>query len=394
MLQPSSFSHEVPFWLSVAIAGIVIAVLSLAKAVLSLARTDLAHAIYDRVKRMFLPASPATQINSEAAQRILRALTASIGEDLDDDQTYLGLKRETPLEISFRGAWPLAGTPQRLVVLGTGGSGKSILLQSLSLKILDKRGENTPLPAGRNRGPIEFDLNAEIATSVLDGWLGAGGGDPFVPVPVIFNLSAWDDGTRIDDWMTGQLLKLRYVPALADAMARYLIDNRLILPMLDGFDEVGEDMRPSLMEQLNIDKDRPLIITSRHGHGLSLSNAATIELDPISLAEAEARLPGMSRDVIEKSIRTPLMIEVARAVYRYEEAGELAGMRSASADEIEKRLLGRFVPAIYSRGQWLPTNRIERRKRLPGGWPRSWKTPSGAGFCARSAATISSATPG
>lgn len=367
MLQPASFSHEVPFWVSAGIAGIIIVTLSLVKAVLRLARTDIAQAVYDRIKRMFLPASLATSIDSETSQRALQALAASIGRDLDDDQTYLGLKRETPLGISFRGAWTSASPPQRLVVLGIGGSGKSILLQSLSLKILERRYDNATLPLGRHKNLITFNLDTGIATSILDDWLRAGEDNSFIPVPVIFNLSTWDEGTRIDDWMTDQLLRLRYVPALGDAMARHLIDNRLILPMLDGFDEVGEDMRAPLMEQLNIDKDRPLVLTSRPGSRLPLSNAATIELDRIPQAEAEARLPGIPEDIIKKAIRTPLMIDIARAVYRDGGTTEFTEMRIASAEEMERRVLKEFVPAIYGRGQGLPTNRMERRNRPPCG---------------------------
>ncbi|MBO0804194.1 MAG: hypothetical protein J2P25_14110 [Nocardiopsaceae bacterium] len=325
--------------------------------------------MHNRIKKAFLPPPPPRPPSLEDARQTLQILGAGIEKALNDEHTYLWLKKDSLLTIGFEGIGKRASSPSRLVVLGAGGSGKSILLQNLSLKILGKRDEVIPPPVGRHSGRVRFDLNAKHAASILDGWLGTGRSKcrSFIPVPVIFNLSTWDKGTKIDDWMTRQMVKLRYIPALGEEMARYLIDNRLVLPMLDGFDEVGADMRQPLIEQLNIDRERPLILASRSEYGLSLSNAAITRLSRIPRAEAEKLLPEIPGTIIDQAFTTPLMIAIARVVYRHGGTKELTESGFSSAQEIERHVLRGFIPAIYGGRPGIPAARMEKENRPPCG---------------------------
>lgn len=327
-----------------------------------------------RLNRKLLMASAGEEAGSAA-----RNLAQRFGKRIESQSIHLKLKAPRPLKVRWREVSAygdhisppsLAGEledikvvfdkvragsgaerPGRLVILGPGGSGKSVLLQQLALKILEDPG-----PSGT--------------------------------VPVIFSLSSWQAGTALDDWLTAQLLRLRYDPGLSEEVARSIVANRLILPLLDGFDEVGAGSRAELLDMLNGDAGRELVLASRReeymnsargrggANGTVLSGASVIELTPLPLEEAtdylrslphsRARhgsvepawepvtrtlqsnpgLPAARRlaEVFEK----PLMVAIARDVYRHKDPAELFDdTRFTSVTEIENHLLDNFIPAIY-----------------------------------------------
>ncbi|NJP80763.1 NACHT domain-containing protein [Streptomyces sp. AA8] len=108
----------------------------------------------------------------------------------------------------------------RLLVLGEPGAGKTMLLVVLLLGLLDRRS-----PGG--------------------------------PVPVIFPLASWNPGQSLDTWMANRL-RADY-PALSQHptgfggrnAARALLDNRLILPILDGLDELAPSSRSTALAAIN-----------------------------------------------------------------------------------------------------------------------------------------------
>nr|WP_237542626.1 transcriptional regulator [Streptomyces sp. SID4919] len=118
----------------------------------------------------------------------------------------------------------------RMVFLGRAGSGKSILTIRFVLDLLAD-------PAALKR------------------------------VPVIFSLGSWDPtATVLHDWLTDRLLRdhphlVQRVPSGA-TLAAALLDAGLILPVLDGFDEIAEALRPTALAALNT-TSLPLVLTSR-----------------------------------------------------------------------------------------------------------------------------------
>ncbi|WUH90373.1 NACHT domain-containing protein [Streptomyces sp. NBC_00433] len=159
---------------------------------------------------------------------------------------------------------------RRLIVLGQPGSGKTMLLLRLALELLEQR------PAGG-------------------------------PVPVIFALASWDPHTQdLESWMA-ERLAVDY-PAFAGpgqsvGRAQTLLEHRLVVPLLDGLDELAPRSRAAALDAINqaLPPGRPLVLSSRlaeyrtalrpsSGVPVRLSGAAGIELQPVDAVAAAAYL--------------------------------------------------------------------------------------------------------
>ncbi|MEW2372599.1 helix-turn-helix domain-containing protein [Streptomyces sp. NPDC006656] len=248
----------------------------------------------------------------------------------------------------------------RLVILGRAGSGKSILTIRLVVDLLE-----TPAPHRR--------------------------------VPVIFSIGSWDPSTTaLRDWLIGRLL--RDHPHLARrssggaTLAAALVDSDLILPVLDGFDEIAEGLRRDALDALNATSS-PLILTSRRDEYAEAVRAAHtplvwaegIELTDLTLQDLADYLPRTTRTVpsdestagstrvtgspwdavlaelrtgqdpahtnLATVLTTPLMVILARTLYSEtpgrDPAELLDATRFPSVKSLDEHLLAGFVPAVY-----------------------------------------------
>ncbi|MFJ9630374.1 hypothetical protein ACIRU8_21950 [Streptomyces sp. NPDC101175] len=242
---------------------------------------------------------------------------------------------------------------RRLVVLGGPGSGKSVLALRFVLGRLAAR-----RPGG--------------------------------PVPVIFPLAGWDPRrTGLRDWLAERLAaEHRPLAAATDprhTLARGLLDAGLVLPVLDGFDELPRPVYGEAVRRINaeLDDDLPLLLTSRAEawatavtEGDVLTGAEVVELRPLGLAQACAHLERTARPLrtadgepgtvwtpvlravtarphcpAARALTTPLMVALARAVYgdTSRDPSELLDPdRFPTAEAVEEHLLGAFVPAAYA----------------------------------------------
>ncbi|MFD8981234.1 helix-turn-helix domain-containing protein [Streptomyces sp. NPDC059564] len=250
-------------------------------------------------------------------------------------------------------------TSGRLVVLGRAGSGKSILTIRLALDLLD-------------------------ASAPAD------------PVPVIFSLGSWDPtATELRDWLADRLLRdhphlvqrVHNGPTLAAA----LVGADLILPVLDGFDEIAEGLRADALRALNATSLR-LVLTSRraefaeavHTVEAPLVSAAGIELVDLTPGDLTDYLPRTARPVTTRGgtqdpntgvwdrvlealhtqdtegarnlagvLSTPLMVILARTIYSDAAGADpedlLNTTRFPTEHALEEHLLAGFVPTLYRR---------------------------------------------
>ena len=258
----------------------------------------------------------------------------------------------------------------RLAVLGRAGSGKSILAIRFALDLLEAR-------AWSDR------------------------------IPVIFSLGSWDPNTiDLRDWLIDRLLRdfphlARLLPS-GKSLAADLLDADLILPVLDGFDEIAEGLRREALEALNRTELR-LVLTSRQGEFAEavreahapLASAVVVELCDLALDDlrnylprtaptlrgpADLDEPGSTWDTVLDeaqatrsagganlafALSTPLMIALARTMYSDtpgSSPGELLDTtRFPDAQAIEEHLLAGFVPTVYRRRA--PERRDDGRPR-------------------------------
>ncbi|MEU8662891.1 NACHT domain-containing protein [Actinoplanes philippinensis] len=234
---------------------------------------------------------------------------------------------------------------RRLVVIGAPGSGKTSLAVLLVRELLAVR-------------------------------------EPGEPVPVLLSLSMWrPEEQGLDEWLVEQIGGA--YPLLgseehfgADAVRRLLGSGRII-PVLDGLDEVARDQVPLAVTRLNnyLSEDRPMVVTCRAAEyqeligqvGAVLARAAVVELEPVSHAEAAAYLPAgqgepgrrrwdpVTRHLAEfpdsavaRAFSTPLMVHLARVVYREPDTSPSDLLAFTDRETLEAHLLQGYVPALYA----------------------------------------------
>jgi hypothetical protein len=258
----------------------------------------------------------------------------------------------------------------RLVVLGKAGSGKTILSMRFVLDLLETR-------------------------------------TPGEPVPLIFSVGSWNPAIdSLKDWLSGQLIRdqpgLATVGANGETLAAALVGKELILPVLDGFDEIADGLHLAALWELSATA-LPLVLTSRSDEYAAavagtrgLTRAAAVELNNLTLdGMAEYLLRSSPRNAMPEwhhvltelrrnpdipasanltsVLNTPLMVALARAVYSESDRKRrddpqnrpetlLDTDRFSTSQRLEDHLLGSFIPSVYRpRPGDPPTNR-----------PQSW----------------------
>ncbi|MGW6413782.1 NACHT domain-containing protein [Streptomyces sp. NPDC055055] len=233
--------------------------------------------------------------------------------------------------------------PERLVITGVGGAGKTVSALELLLGLIGGRSDDHPVP---------------------------------VRVP----LSRWNTQKQ----SLPQLLEARLVEAYdwPVSMAAGLVGQGMVLPVLDGLDEV-DPPRPdgtpdpaapraaTVVEALNrYQRGRdagPVILTCRTAHYDTLHprtvvvDAARIEVEPVGPADAVAYLAGRARDearwepltdhlaaepqgMLSGVLSTPWRLGLAATVYHRDgDPGELLSLPDARA--VGEHLLARYIPA-------------------------------------------------
>ncbi|MER5635904.1 helix-turn-helix domain-containing protein [Kitasatospora sp. NPDC002227] len=239
----------------------------------------------------------------------------------------------------------------RLLVLGRAGAGKSVL----AIRFAREHLKAAPVP-GR--------------------------------VPVVFSIGSWDPtAATLRDWLVRRLLRdhpyLGRRTVGGATLAAALVDADLVLPVLDGFDEIAEGLRHRALEQLN-ETSTPLVLTSRceefeaavQAACSPLVLAAGIELADLTVPDLAAYLPRTVRTAgsqvgprwapvldalspgriaehanLAEVLTTPLMVGLARTMYSDDPGQDPAELldaeRFATVRSLEEHLLAGFLPAVY-----------------------------------------------
>ncbi|MFE6286464.1 WD40 repeat domain-containing protein [Streptomyces sp. NPDC057877] len=239
----------------------------------------------------------------------------------------------------------------RLVVLGEPGAGKSVVAMLLALGLLD---DSHRAPGGR--------------------------------VPVLLSVSSWDPiSESLDHWLLRTLAESYYADRME--IPRTLLLHGLLLPVLDGLDEIPEAARRSAVRALNhaLGQERPVVVTCRSveyedlikAGSPALHRAPVVEIAPVDPEDTIRYLADVSwpagtdwAPVYEQlrtcpdspsalALSTPLIISMTRTVYERcgGSPGELIDeSRFGSRHAVEDHLIERFVDAAYER-ELLPSGR-------------------------------------
>ncbi|GAA2860165.1 hypothetical protein Acy02nite_56360 [Actinoplanes cyaneus] len=234
----------------------------------------------------------------------------------------------------------------RLVLLGEPGAGKSVLAMLMTLGLLDAR-----TPGG--------------------------------VTPVLLSASSWDPlSVSLDAWIVRSVAALYYNDQ--PETPRRLLLSGLLLPVLDGLDEMPESARRGAVHEINraVGNDRPVIVTCRsaeytdviRGGSPVLHGAPVVEMVPLPAQDVIAYLssitwpPGTVWDEVyadllaaaadgdhdhpvAKALSTPLMVSLAR--FTYERCGGrpsdlLDTARFESRHEVEDFIIDQLIDGAYA----------------------------------------------
>ncbi|MGI5457847.1 NACHT domain-containing protein [Streptomyces sp. CA-249302] len=232
--------------------------------------------------------------------------------------------------------------PQRLVITGAAGAGKTVLALELMLALIDDRAVDEP-------------------------------------VPIRIPLAQWDTSLPLPELLAQHLVQVYDWPP---DLATGLVDQGLILPVLDGLDEMDsvlDDGRPdpdapralAVLDALNAYQDGrdagPLVLTCRTDHynalapSLQLIDAARIAIAPVNAARAVTYLGNRALDTsrwqplldhlqahptgtFAATLSTPWRLCLTATVY-HRTGSPVELLSHATAHDLDQHLLARYIPS-------------------------------------------------
>ncbi|WP_326641007.1 hypothetical protein OIE67_15990 [Nonomuraea fuscirosea] len=230
----------------------------------------------------------------------------------------------------------------RLVILGEPGAGKSV-------------------------------LSFMLVRGLLEEWR------PGERVPLLLSAASWDPTReKLCEWIVRTLAVAHY--SGAREIPRSLFDHDLLLPVVDGLDEMPEFTRRLAVRAVNeaLARDRPIVLACRTteyseliGTGSPpLRQAPVIELEPLNIYDVTAYLRAVDwadaarleplyahldanpGGVVEAALATPLTVSMLRSVC--ERGGDLDPvLRLPSRAAVEDALIGAVVGEPSRARRWL-----------------------------------------
>jgi hypothetical protein len=222
--------------------------------------------------------------------------------------------------------------PGRVVVLGPPGAGKTVAAIVLTLELLKRRA-------------------------------------PGDPVPVLLPIARWDPGEHLHDWIARRLVE--DYTGLTREVAAQLVAAGLVLPVLDGLDELPTESRVSAV--IGIDRlAGPVVLTSRvdeYRDALATAGRVLGDAREVVLGTADtdtvigyvtrgapddprwqpvvARMCAEPGGPLATSLARPLLAWLARTTYRDPRTDPEELLALTTSEAIEHHLLALFVDTRY-----------------------------------------------
>ncbi len=291
------------------------------------------------------------------------ALAHQVVSDWTEESRHRGLYRERRMRVRWQAA-PGSDRTSRLTAT------------------LPDRGDLDQLTAGFGR----HVRSGRLTRLVVTGDMGAGKtaacvlltlelGDRGPAVPVVFQLSSWNPGVSLLEWMA-QELRVNYPfssDEAEDKKAAAQLARHHVLPVLDGLDEM-KDPAAALRRIEDELAGRSFVLSSRTetftaaNRGHLLRHALIVELQPLradeergiliagdpdagegGLAPLVARLDAEPTGPVAEALRTPFILSLAVALGESLPQDVLSATGPDAADRIKRHLLGSFVDKAYPR---------------------------------------------
>jgi hypothetical protein len=185
------------------------------------------------------------------------------------------------------------------------------------------------------------------------------------PIPVVFNLSSWAAERRaLKDWLVEELTTKYDVPR---KLAQMWMDADVVLPLLDGLDEVAAEQRSNCAEAINIYRQEhglvPVAVCSRVADYQVLTTKLRLQdaivVQPLTqeqigdyLERAGEKLVGVraalrdDRELAEM-LDTPLMLSIVVLAYAEKSAAEIL-TRGKTYDR-RRHLFDAYIATMFKR---------------------------------------------
>jgi|GEM_PF-872338 DNA-binding SARP family transcriptional activator len=188
--------------------------------------------------------------------------------------------------------------------------------------------------------------------------------DPTCPIPVVFNLAFWDArSSTLDEWLIAELQARYQVPS---QLASQWVASNQILPLLDGFDEVGiAEYEHCLTAICRFRAERwahGMLICCRTSDGVALAERVLprgiIEVLPLSRAQvdhflAQGTQPTALRQLLDADeswytlTTTPLLLRLLSVSIRDAHLAEQ--LVSGGAQVAQQQIFASYVQAMLER---------------------------------------------
>ena len=221
------------------------------------------------------------------------------------------------------------GTGRSLLILGEPGSGKTTTLLEVTRDLLNVAQQNVSLP-----------------------------------IPVVFNLSAWTNPKQsIAKWLVKEL-NTKY--QVSQEIGKKWIENQQLLLLLDGLDEVSRERREACVLEINKFTQQygttEIIVCSRIkdyealGARLNIQNAVFIQ--PLSLKQIQSYLESVGSElaavktalstdtVMQDLAKSPLMLNIMTLAYKGISITDLPGINQ---EQRRQHLFDKYIQRMFER---------------------------------------------
>jgi hypothetical protein len=189
--------------------------------------------------------------------------------------------------------------------------------------------------------------------------------DPSQPIPIILNLSTWAESRRpLIGWATEELISKYQIPR---QIGRSWLENKDILLLLDGLDEILIHYRDDCIQTINTFRDEHGLIglavccrTQEYQEvGLRLKLGGAIQLQTLTPAQVDAHLAqaGSHLAALRTAIQqdptlcemtsSPLILNIMSAVYSDMSPAQLSGLTANQAGH--EHLFATYIERMFHR---------------------------------------------